>query len=91
MTQRILTTSAAILTHSNGLPDKTARAHRVNQGNYMGYDRNDCWMTCGERDDACAKLSIVDPFAEIERLRRIVDLVMAHDSNLIDSLQRNAK
>lgn len=35
----------------------------------MGYDRNDCYMTCGERDDRCAALGIDDPFVEIERLR----------------------
>lgn len=35
----------------------------------MGYDRSDCWMTCGERDDKCAALKINDPFAEIERLQ----------------------
>lgn len=24
----------------------------------MGYDRNDCWMTCGERDDKLAELGL---------------------------------
>lgn len=36
----------------------------------MGYDRDDCWMTCGERDDKCAGLGISDPFADIDRLTR---------------------
>jgi hypothetical protein len=37
----------------------------------MGYDRNDCWMTCGERDDKMAELGLGPfdcPWSEIERL-----------------------
>ena len=41
----------------------------------VGYDRNDCWLTCGERDDKCSALGIEDgdPFSEIERLRDMID------------------
>lgn len=38
----------------------------------MGYDRNDCWMTCGERDDKIAEYRLGpygDPWSEIGRLR----------------------
>lgn len=36
----------------------------------MGYDRNDCWMTCGERDDKG------DPWEEIERLRTALQAML---------------
>lgn len=45
----------------------------------MGYDRHDCWMTCGERDDKCADMGLMDgpfpkdPFAEIGRLRSALE------------------
>jgi hypothetical protein len=45
----------------------------------MGYDRNDCWMTCGEHDDAVEKTG-GDPFgikaavaAERERCAKIAE------------------
>lgn len=41
----------------------------------MGYDRNDCWMTCGERDDKVEEYTLGmfgDPWSEINRLRALV-------------------
>jgi hypothetical protein len=58
----------------------------------MGYDRDDCWMTCGERDDKCAGLGISDPFADIDRLTRELAEARAERSEsdflLIARLQR---
>lgn len=47
----------------------------------MGYDRNDAWMTCGERDDACAKhgidpITLGNPVEEIARLRAVLQPVL---------------
>jgi hypothetical protein len=50
----------------------------------MGYDRNDCWMTCGEHEDRCAEMGLMDgpfpkdPFAEIERLRAALEKYGGH-------------
>lgn len=56
----------------------------------MGYDRNDCWMTCGEYEDKCAEIGLADgpfpkdPFAEIERLRAALEKIAALDMSITD-------
>lgn len=53
----------------------------------MGYDRNDPWMTCGERDDRCDQLSIDDPFAEVEEFQELFDLQWKADQRAIKRWQ----